>query len=237
MDSNLINRKYSLLVAGNVDLSEYDLTKQVTPYVVYEYAKRKEIRQQAINIYKELIAKLESDPINTLICQVMRLKLQDMIEMSDEEYFETATQGMTYDKRTGDALSTINPKGRYLTLTDPTTTSAVPLCEDKFKCLGKELKIDNIPNKDLVEKYAKQWDYFMESAPMVKDDYIKLYGNRETYIATMSEPLFYNAFVSNETGWVEQGDENQVQWILKFRERFINNLPINTPLRVYNFTK
>jgi hypothetical protein len=51
------------------------------------------------------------------------------------------------------------------------------------------------------------------------------------------EPFFYNAFVSNETGWVEQGDENQVQWILKFRERFINNLPINTPLRVYNFTK
>ena len=64
-----------------------------------------------------------------------------------------------------------------------------------------------------------------------------MYGDRETYISVMMESLFYNAFVSNETGWLEQGDENQIQWILTFRERFINNLPKNTPLRVYNFTK
>jgi hypothetical protein len=237
MDSNLLNKKYSVLVAGNVDLSDYDLTKQVSPYVVYEYSKRKEIRQQAISIYKELLEKLENDPVNTLVCQVMRLKIQDMIEMSDEEYFEIATQGMIYDTTTGDALSTINPKGRYLTLMDPTSAHAVPLYNNKFNCLVKDIKIKDTPDKDLIEKYSAQWDYFMESAPMTKNDYIKLYGNKETYIAAMMEPFFYNAFVSNETGWVEQGDENQVQWIIKFRERFINNLPINTPLRVYNFTK
>ena len=157
--------------------------------------------------------------------------------ISHEEYFEIATQGMTYDTTTGDALSTINPKGRYLTLTDPTSTHAVPLYNNKFNCLVKDIKIKDIPDKDLIEKYSAQWDYFMESAPMMKNDYIKLYGNKETYIASMTEPLFYNAFVSNETGWLEQGDENQVQWILTFRERFINNLPKNTKLRVYNFTK
>ena len=236
MDSNLYDKRYSLLVAGNVDLYDYDLAKQVAPYVVYEYAKRKEIRQQAIDIYQDLLTTLEKDPVNILICQVMRLKLEEMNEMSDEEYFETASQGMTYDKNTGDALSTINPKGRYSTLIEPTLIHAVPLYDDKFQCLVRDIKIKEI-NKELIEEYSKQWDYFMKGAPIIKDDYIKLYGDRETFIATMSEPFFYNAFVSNETGWVEQGDENQIQWVLKFRERFINNLPINTPLRVYNFTR
>lgn len=236
MDSNLLNKKYSLLVAGNVDLTEYDLTKQVPPYVAYEYAKRKEIRQQAITIYQDLLANLEKDPANVLICQVMRLKLEEMKEMSDEEYFESATQGMTYDKNTGDALSTINPKGRYSVLMEPSSTCALPLLDDKFQCLVKDIKIKET-TRELIEEYSKQWDYFMEGAPMIKDDYLKLYGDRETYIATMSEPFFYNAFVSDETGWVEQGDENQIQWVLKFRERFINNLPITTLLRVYNFTR
>ena len=89
----------------------------------------------------------------------------------------------------------------------------------------------------MVEQYSKQWDSFMSGPQFSKNDFIRMYGDRETYISVMMESLFYNAFVSNETGWLEQGDENQIQWILTFRERFINNLPKNTPLRVYNFTK
>jgi hypothetical protein len=236
MDSNLLNKKYSVLVAGNVDLTKFDLTKPVSPYVVYEYSKRAEIRQQAISIYKELIQKIENDPVNLLVCQVMRVKLQEMEEMSDEEYFETATQGMTYDKKNGNALSTINPNGRYLTLTEPTKETAVPLHNDKFKCVVEELQIQ--PKDEVIaNKYAKQWDDAMKMTPIVVDNYKRTYGDKETYIAMMMEPLFYNAFVSNETGWLEQGDENQVKWVLNFRERFINNLPKNTPLRVYNFTR
>lgn len=236
MDSNLLNKQYSVLVAGDVDLSTYDLTIPVAPYVVYEFNKRNDIRKQAINIYEELIKKLEVDTVNQLICQVMRIKLQDMREMTDEEYFEEATKGMMFDDNTGDALSTINPNGKFLTLSDPTPDTAVPLSGDNFICLAGDIVAKNI-DKTLIEQYAQQWDGMMKMAPMVVDNYVKTYGNKETFIQMMMEPLFYNAFVSNETGWLEQGDENQVQWILTFRERFINNLPKNTKLRVYNFTK
>jgi hypothetical protein len=51
------------------------------------------------------------------------------------------------------------------------------------------------------------------------------------------EPMFYNAFVSEETGWLEQSDEDQIQWVINFRERFIKNLSEETNLRVYNFKK
>lgn len=236
MDLNLLNKQYTVLVAGDVDLTIYDLTKPVSPYVVYEYNNRKNIRKQAINIYNELIKKVETDTVNTLVCQMMRVKLQEMQEMTDEEYFDMATQGMTYDEKTGDALTTINPNGRFLTISDPTLETAIPLYGKKFQCKVCEITEKNIDPK-LISEYSKQWDNFMDNSSFLKNDYLKLYGNRETYIATMTEPLFYNAFVSNETGWLEQGDENQVQWVLTFRERFINSLPKDTLLRVYNFTK
>lgn len=235
MDSNLLNNKYTVLVAGDVDLTLYDLSKPVTPYVVYEYNNRKNIRKQAINIYDELIRKIESNKVNELVCQMMRVKLQEMQEMTDEEYFEMTTQGMTYDEKTGDALTTINPKGRFLSLTEPTLNTAVPLCGKKFQCKVGDLKEKNI-SQTAIDEYSKQWDKLMNDS-LLRDNYINLYGDKDTYIATMTEPLFYNAFVSNETGWLEQGDENQVQWVLNFRERFINNLSKDTLLRVYNFTK
>ena len=236
MDSNLLNRQYSVLVAGNVDLSIFDLTKPVEPYVVYEYSNRANIRKQAISIYEELIKNVEKDSINILLVQMMRAKLQEMNEMTDEEYFETATTGMIYDKKTGDALTTINPNGKYLTLSEPTLNSAMPLCGNKFQCLAGDIT-SIVPDGKMIEQYSKQWDSFMSGPQFNKNDFIRMYGDRETYISVMMESLFYHAFVSNETGWLEQGDENQIQWILTFRERFINNLPKNTPLRVYNFTK
>ena len=72
---------------------------------------------------------------------------------------------------------------------------------------------------------------------MVKESLISRYGNKETYVKVMMEPMFYNAFVSEETGWLEQSDEDQIQWVINFRERFIKNLSEDTNLRVYNFKK
>jgi hypothetical protein len=77
----------------------------------------------------------------------------------------------------------------------------------------------------------------MNCAPFVKEEYISSYKDKETYVRLMTEPLFYNAFVSNKTGWMEQGDENQVQWVLTFNDRFIKDLPKDTRLKVYNFTR
>lgn len=236
MDSNLLNKQYSVLVAGNVDLEKYDLTKQVAPYVVYEYNKRNDIRKQAINIYSELIEKVEKEEHTKLVVQLMKMKLQEMEEMSDEEYFESATKGMIFDKTTGDALTTFNPNGKYIKLIEATTDTALPLFGNKLQCQVQDLP-EKVINTDIIEKYAKHWDTIMKGAKNIKNEYISTYKDKNTYIQVMTEPLFYNAFVSNETGWLEQADEDQVQWVLNFRERFIKPLPKNTMLKVYNFNR
>lgn len=236
MDSNLLNRQYSVLVAGDVDLSVYDLTKQVEPYIAYEYNNRKNIHQQAINIYSNIIKEMENTPENEFIRQIMQFKLQEIQEMTDEEYFEVVTQGMIYDEKTGNALTTINPNGKYLALSEPTPKSAVPLIGDKFQCfVGDVLSI--IPDPKLIEQYSRQWDSFMNESYHNKNEFINRYGNKETFISVMIAPFFYNAFVSNDTGWLEQGNEDQIQWILNFKKRFIEKLPLNTKLKILNFTK
>lgn len=53
----------------------------------------------------------------------------------------------------------------------------------------------------------------------------------------INKALFYNAFVSEETGWIEQLDEDQEQWVLMFYDRFIKPLPETTKLKIYNFRK
>ena len=57
------NNLYTVLVAGDIDLSNYDLKKKVSPYVVYEYNKRKDIRLQTINIYKDIINNLDDNQV------------------------------------------------------------------------------------------------------------------------------------------------------------------------------
>lgn len=236
MDSQLQSNIYTVLVAGDVDLSEYDLNKKVKPYVVYEYKRRGEIRQQTILFYKEFIKNLDNEPGNETLKSLLNIKLQDIEEMSDEEYFEATTTNMMFDEKTGDALSDINPKGKYKIIYDATPENAVPLLKESFQCKIKELPIKT-SNELLEDKYKEQWDYFMSCAKMIKNNYLKLYGNKETYVKVMTEPLFYNAFVSDETGWVEQCDDNQINWVLTFRERFIKNLHEDTVLKVYNFTR
>ena len=93
MDSNLqINRKYTVLVAGNVDLKEYDINKKVEPYVVYRYSDRKEIKESIINIYEKYIENIPKE--NSFLKEILSFKLQEIQEMTDEEYFEYATKDM-----------------------------------------------------------------------------------------------------------------------------------------------
>lgn len=234
MDSNLqINRKYTVLVAGNVNLKNYDINKKVEPYVVYKYSDRKEIKESIINIYEKYIENIPKE--NSFLKEILSFKLQEIQEMTDEEYFEYATKDMKYDKKTGDALSTINPKGKYNLLSEPDKENAMPLIGDSFQCKVKDLPII-VKNDEELEKLSEHWKKMMENEDM-KQKYIETYIDEETYISVMSEPFFYNAFVSEETGWLEQGDENQIKWVLNFKKRFIENLPDNTILKVYNFTR
>lgn len=237
MVSNLTNNNlYTVIVAGNVDLSEYDANKIVTPYIAYRYSERDKIRQQAINIYRDIIDKNLNKSEMSLFNDFLRLKLQDIEEMTDEEYFESITKEMSFDNETGNAITTINPNGKYRIIKEATIETALPLKGNIFECKVKDILNKNATIED-IEKNSKHWDYIMNCSPIIKNQYLNQYKNKETYAKVMSEPFFYNAFVSEETGWLEPLCDEQIQWVLNFKERFINNLHEDITLKVYNFIR
>lgn len=237
MDSNLMsNTLYTVLVAGDVDMNEYDINKNIKPYVAYKYDERHEIRQQAIKMYKEIVKNNLFTTEYSMFNDFLSLKLQDIEEMTDEEYFESVTEGMIFDKENGNALISINPNGKFSSIKNATIETALPLKGDFFECKVKDV-INKTATIDDIERNSEHWDRIMESAPMVKKQYLEQYGNKDTYVKVMSEPFFYNAFVSENTGWVEPSCNEQLEWILNFKERFINNLHEEIILKVYNFTR
>ena len=233
---SLQNNTYTVLVAGNVDLSKYDINKKVTPYVVYEYKNRNEIRKKVIGFYDEYIKSLHATDSNSVLKNILSMKMQDIIEMTDEEYFDTATNGMMFDEETGNAMTDFNPDGKYSLIEDANKEYAMPLVGDKFKCKVKDLPPKSVDEKN-VKIYEEHWDNVMKYGSSLKEEYKYFYKDKETYVNVMTEPLFYNAFVSDETGWLEQTPTNQIEWVLTFRENFIDKLDKETDLKVYNFKR
>ena len=128
MDLKSINNNlYTVVVAGDVDLDEYNANKVVKPYIAYKYDDRHNIRKEAINIHKELINSNLNKPELSIVNDFLILKVQDIEEMTDEEYFESITKGMEFDKKTGDAMISINPNGKYIEIKEATLQTALPL--------------------------------------------------------------------------------------------------------------
>lgn len=195
--------KYTVLVCGNnVDLEQYNLNIRVPRYVRYKYSERKQIQDATIAMYKDTIKQMNDQPF---IQSLLQIKLNDLAEFTPEEFFEEITQGYYYDEKTGDALTDINPNGKWLSLEIPTVDSAVPLFNSKTTPF-EGIRKDVIPDIDSDKK-------------------------------NINNALFYNAFVSSETGWIDELDENTEQWVMSFYDRFIKNLPSDTRLKVYNFTR
>lgn len=195
--------RYTVLVCGDdVNLEDYNLNMKVPRYIRYKYAEREQMYNATIEMYEETIKQLSDQPFTQALLQI---KLNDLLDLSPEEYFEELTKGYYYDEITGDALTDVNPNGRWLSLELPTLDTAVPLFNNNttpFEGIKKDV-IQDIDSKS----------------------------------KTIHNALFYNAFVSADTGWLEESEENSEEWVLTFYERFIKDLPSGTKLRVYNFTR
>lgn len=238
MDSNLqgFNKIYTVLVAGEIDLLTYSMKKKVEPYIAYKYNERKKIRQEAIKVYKDIYNQNSTKPEFSMFNDIIRFKIEETEEMTDEEYFDSVTNGMIIDKETGDAFITINPNGMYMELSEATLETALPLKDNMFECKAKDV-FNKMATIEDVEKYSTYWDNVMRTPSVTRSNYIEQYKDKETYVKLMSSPFFYNAFLSEETGWVEQPLDKQMEWVFNFKENFIDKLDENITLRVYNFTR
>lgn len=212
---------YTVLIVGDVDVKEYDKSLIVEPYVAYKFSDRSKIKSEALIMYKMCLENLKSDSLAAYFISHKRDMIQDM---TDEEYFEEITKNMTYDELTGDAISTINPNGKYQFLGPMPSDAISPFGDNIFE--GTVADLLKYEFGDVEKKIAlENFDELQELSP---------FKSHEEYVEFQTS-FFTNAFVSKETGWLQQIDEDQVQWGITFQKRFIEPLPLNTKIKIMQF--
>ena len=100
------------IVAGdNPDelMKPYDRREEEEPYVRYRYKDAAKIKEKYIELYEGI---LNSDE-ETIDKEELEDIVNDLKEMSVEEFYEELTEGLTIDDKTGDAISTENRQGMF----------------------------------------------------------------------------------------------------------------------------
>ena len=239
------------IVAGdNPDelMRPYDRREEEEPYVRYHYKDATKIKEKYIELYEGI---LNSDE-ETIDKEELEDIVNDLKEMSVEEFYEELTEGLTIDDETGDAISTENRQGMF-SYYELGKWLSVPFLlkggREVFQSKKSDINWDKI-HLGGGDIYRKTWEMVMEGVePSTdyektiydnmkdKETYFKKFETKENYV--VSNTAFWGyAFLSEKTGWVDASDTNdQFVWMSEYYNMFIKNLPDDTLLTIYECKK
>ena len=239
------------IVAGdNPDelMKPYDRREEEEPYVRYHYKDAAKIKEKYIELYEGI---LNSDE-ETIDKEELEDIVNDLKEMSVEEFYEELTEGLTIDDETGDAISTENRRGMF-SYYELGKWLSVPFLlkggREVFQAKKSDINWDKI-HLGGGDIYRKTWEMVMEGVePSTdyektiydnmkdKETYFKKFETKENYV--ISNTAFWGyAFLSEKTGWVDASDTNdQFVWMSEYYNMFIKNLPDDTLLTIYECKK
>ena len=239
------------IVAGdNPDelMKPYDRREEEEPYVRYHYKDAAKIKEKYVELYEGI---LNSDE-KTIDKEELEDIVNDLKDMSVEEFYEELTEGLTIDDETGDAISTENRQGMF-SYYELGKWLSVPFLlkggREVFQAKKSDINWDKI-HLGGGDIYRKAWEMVMEGVePSTdyektifdnmkdKETYFKKFETKENYV--ISNTAFWGyAFLSEKTGWVDASDTNdQFVWMAEYYNMFIKNLPDDTLLTIYECKK
>jgi len=242
------NRHFTVIVAGNEPdtlIGAFDSNIKYPPYVVYLYSKAGEYRKQKIDFYEKILNGFEVDDKSR---DFFEQSLEDIKNMDDMEFYLELTEGLTLDEKTGNAMSTENPDGKY-NFCSIARKFALPFIlkdgTESYSAKKKDIDWAKIHLAN-TEPYEIAWDTVMEGKKPTNEEeekiylnmkerkfYFSLFGDRETYIKS-STAFWGYAFLSKKEGWKElDGTIPQFEWVSNFYDKFIKPLPENTLITIY----
>ena len=248
MNKNEYNH-FSVIVAGNEPeklMEKYNNNVKTKPYVVYHYSDANILKSKYINIYKNIVDNNENNDF-------FKNSFNELKKLSASEFFTFFTKDYEHDEITGDAISDINPNGKWLTYSiGKHLCIPFKLKEDQgesFQNLKKNIDW-NAMHKNNIKIYESAWDVVMNGKVPITDEetliynnmkeriaYFQKYENRENYVLVNTSFWAY-AFLSEETGWVDMDDStSQFEWIKSFYEKYILPLSDESLLTIYECTK
>ena len=240
------------LVAGDnpeVLMSPYDKNMRTEPRVVYRYADAAKLRDHYLKVYRAITS---SDTVpEGPFKEDARDKLAVIESQTPEEFYLDLTEDYERDKETGDALTTENPDGKWSTYRLGKLFSIPFVLNDGTETFQARKGDINWELMHLHggEIYGRAWEMVMEGSEPANDHerqifenmrartaYFEKFGTKENYILVNTAFWAY-AFVTKD-GWLElEEDMDQFQWVGRFYETFIDPLPDDTLLTIYECVK
>ena len=230
-------------------MSPYDKNIETEPRVVYKYEDAGKLRDQYINVYKSIISsdKVPDGPFK----DNARDKLAVIENQTPEEFYLDLTYDYEHDPETGDAVTNENPDGRWSSYRMGKLFSVPFVLHDGTETFqAKKKDIDwSVMHLHGDEIYRRAWEMVMENSKPTNDyeeqiyknmnartAYFEKFGSKENYVLVNTAFWGY-AFVS-KNGWIElEEDMNQFEWVKTFYDNFIDTLPEDTLLTIYECTK
>ena len=236
------------IVAGDnpeVLMSPYDKKIETEPRIVYKYKDAKQIRDHYISVYQAII---DSDQIpDGSFKEDAKDKLAVIQNQSPEEFYLDLTDEYEHDEKTGDALTRENPDGKWSSYRLGKLFSVPFVLNDGTETFqAKKGDIDwSVMHLHGGDIYRRAWEMVMEGSEPHNDyekqiynnmkertAYFEKFGTKENYV--LGNTAFWGyAFVS-KNGWLElEDDMDQFVWVKNFYEMFIDPLPDDTLLTIY----
>lgn len=240
------------IVAGDnpeVLMSPYDKNIETEPRVVYKYVDAEKLRDQYIRVYKSITASKEipEGPFK----EDAKDKLEIIQSQSPYDFYFDLTEDYEKDEKTGDAITRENPDGKWSTYRMGKLFSIPFVLNDgteTFQARKGEINWE-LMHLHGGEIYERAWEMVMEGSEPVNDyerqiydnmkartTYFEKFGSKENYV--LGNTAFWGyAFVS-KNGWLElEDDMDQFVWVRNFYETFIDPLPDDTLLTIYECNK
>lgn len=250
--SNLIMTKEdynfftALVVGADSDkiMEKYDKNKKVNPYVIYHYKDAGKLRNNSIQLYQKL---LSSGNLSKIECDSVKAILETIESQSDIEFYLDYTEKYEYDEKTGDAITTENPYGKW-TYCKIGKLFSIPFITkhgiETFSCKKGDVDWKKMHLFDS-SVFESAWDMVMgDRKPENEQDkkiyenmknrtaYFEKFGTKENYIASNTSFWCY-AYV-DKNGWFELEDNmDQFKWVTGFYDRFISPLTDNETITIY----
>ena len=236
------------IVAGDnpeVLMSPYDKNMKTRPKVVYKYADAGKLHTEYINVYRSIVASpnIPDGPFK----EDWKDKRAVIQNQSAEEFFLDLTDEYDHDELTGDATTTENLDGKWSSYRLGKLFSVPFVLKDGRESF--QAKKGDI-NWELMhlhggEIYARAWEMVMDGSKPENDYENQIYENmkartayfqkfetKENYV--LANTAFWGyAFVS-KNGWLQLEDNmDQFVWVKHFYDAFIDPLPDDTLLTIY----
>lgn len=250
---NESSKIFTVMVVGDNPeelMEQYNINHKVTQYCKYKYLDAPKLRAKAILLMKELLNNIDKLSLGQFHVDYFTNKLQDLEGMSDFEYYQELTQGLTYDEN-GDAWSSENPNGKWTTCKIGDFLSVpLPLKDNTqtHQAFNKDIDWDKIHMFDK-ELYEITWDLVHglrtpineQEEKILKNmspqtNYFASFPNKEAYVVHNS--AYWNYAFLDKNGWVDiDSAESQQKWITEYYDRFINNLQPNDKVTIFECHK